>query len=95
MSKGYGQFGGNGTVTFHEDGTFNVVCHSSVFDEILADIYASGVPVVVIPLPVLQRWLSLAKTDGVNGKAKIAEEVQEQIDGYLRNLEKDIVVKGE
>jgi len=52
-------------------------------------------PTISVPLPVLQRWLSLAKTDGVNAKSIIAEEVQEQIDGYLRNLEKDIVVKGE
>jgi len=50
-------------------------------------------PTISIPLPVLQRWLSLAKTDGVNGKATIAEEVQEQIDGYTKQLESEVVEK--
>jgi len=38
MVNGYGKYGGNGRLVIHDDKTFNLSCHSSVFDEICADI---------------------------------------------------------
>jgi len=52
-------------------------------------------PTISVPLPVLQHILALTRVAGENSKGKIADEVRGLIDGYLRNLEKDIVIKGE
>ena len=37
-AKGYGEYGANGFLTVHDDGTFNLSCFSNVFDEICKDI---------------------------------------------------------
>jgi len=40
LVKGYGEYGSNGELIVHIDGTFNIRCYSSVFEEAYADILA-------------------------------------------------------
>lgn len=36
--KSYGKYGDNGNVRFYDNGGFNIQCHSSVYEQIVADL---------------------------------------------------------
>ena len=54
---------------------------------------SSYTPTVPVPLSELQRILALAKTDGVNAKAQIAEIIDGLLKENLNELEKKAVFK--
>jgi len=52
-----------------------------------------AIPTITIPLSVLQTLSTLAKTDGVNAKAQIAEIIDGLLKENLNELEKKAVFK--